>query len=107
MNDITPALLTEPLEVALGDDSYCESCGSSWNQVTFDPDWDETGTGHWTLSMLVGCCGGDSASARDNDWAERVESILARCAEFPGWTATVEQAIRGHLAALAGKGSGE
>jgi hypothetical protein len=44
----------EPTTWDLGDDYFCDSCGSTWNELEFDP---EGGNG-WTAAVRVGCYGG-------------------------------------------------
>ena len=64
----------DAIEIMLGHDSDCETCGWSYNEVTFDPDWED---GRWGLVCSVGCYGGDSAYYPDVagaveilDWVE-------------------------------------
>lgn len=71
------------INIPLGGDSYCETCGSSYNGVEFSYDNDG-----WYIGMFVGCYGGMSVSGKrpdalSDEQRERLTELLQRCKEYP------------------------
>lgn len=79
-------------EWSLGDDDYCDTCGSSWNMARFDPDWYDTNA--WMFNYSVGCYGGDSVSYNDEDREEKLDNIFKHLRSFPGWPRRLDVTIR-------------
>lgn len=80
-------------EWSLGNDDYCETCGSSWNMAEFDPDWHDPNA--WMFSYRVGCYGGASVSYNDEDREEKVEDMLKYLQEtYPGWSGRLSYLVR-------------
>lgn len=51
-------------EIYLGDDSDCETCGSSWNRLEYSFD---TAAKLHRVETSTGCYGGESLDSRDPD----------------------------------------
>ena len=76
----------------LGDDDYCDTCGSSWNMAEFDPDFN--GPDEWQFSYHVGCYGGDSVSYRSDDREEKLDEMFKYLRQYPGWPRRLDIVIR-------------
>lgn len=66
-------------EVSLGDDSDCELCGWSFNELRYAFD---LSTGVHTLEISLGCYGGERFSTDDK--TDAVAFIRGYVAEYPG-----------------------
>jgi len=71
---------TEPTVWSLGDDSDCESCGWSWNELEFSI---EDEYNEWNAQARVGCYGGEQIDrySTEEDRADFYQFLNT----FPGW----------------------
>ena len=76
---------------SLGDDSDCDTCGFTWNEATFDPDWHDPN--EWEFSYRVGCYGGDSLSHYSEDREEKLKEMFDHLRGYPGWSREIEKTV--------------
>lgn len=76
----------------LGNDSDCDTCGFSWNEAEFDPDWH--GPNEWMFSYRVGCYGGDSVSCFDENREEKLDEMFKYLKGYPGWPGRLTFTVR-------------
>lgn len=77
---------------SLGNDDYCDTCGSSWNMAEFDPDWHDPNA--WMFGYRVGCYGGDSISYFDENREEKLDEMFKYLRNYPGWPRRLDVVIR-------------
>ena len=58
----------------LGDNSDCDLCGFTWNEVGLDL-WDEE-ENIWQLNIRVGCYEGDSVMSDSPEWDAKSADII-------------------------------
>lgn len=85
---------------SLGEDSDCETCGHTNNEVGLDL-WDEE-KNVWRLYLRVGCYGGESVLSSDPDWKSKVDSILMEASWYEGFNEDSAKELRGKLALITG-----
>ena len=76
----------------LGNDIDCETCGISWNQAEFDPDFQ--GENKWSFNYNVGCYGGASVHYDSENREEELKEMFKDLRTFPGWPHEQEGNIR-------------
>ena len=79
-------------EWTLGNDTDCETCGISFNEARFDPDFN--GDNHWCFDYNVGCHNGESLYWSDEDREEKLTNMFAYLNTFPGWNKDAEEYVR-------------
>lgn len=72
------------MEWSLGDNSDCETCGYSYNQVVFQ-DWQDNG--QYQLYMSVGCYGGESYTL------DQLDKLFADIEGFEYYTDDMKNSI--------------
>ena len=82
----------EPTTWALGDDYFCDSCGSTWNELEFDPEGDNG----WAATTRTGCYGG--VQIEQNSAEEDKASFYASLKTFDNWGETEIKELRGLIA---------
>jgi hypothetical protein len=86
---------------SLGDDSYCDTCGDSWNEVGLEL-WDEE-QGVWQLWTRIGCTGGEGVMSTDDDWEAKSEDIIKDALSFSDFGKQEEKDLRAKLALIKGE----
>jgi hypothetical protein len=86
---------------SLGDDSYCDTCGGSWNEVGLEL-WDEE-QNIWQLWTRVGCTGGDGVMSTDDDWEAKSEDIIKDALSFSDFSKEEAKELRAKLALIKGE----
>jgi hypothetical protein len=86
---------------SLGDDSYCESCGDSWNEIGLEL-WDEEDN-TWQLYTRVGCYGGDAVLSTDEDWEAESEEIIKDALTFSNFSKDDAKDLRERLELIKGE----
>jgi len=82
----------EPTTWALGDDYFCDSCGSTWNELEFDPEGDNG----WAATVRAGCY---SEHQVGRDSAEGDKSTFYLLLQtFECWSHTKMEELRGLIA---------
>lgn len=88
----------------LGDDTDCETCGGSYNEVSLviDEDTQRPGKKLWSVSIRVGCFGGDSVHGYDTENISEkqlfeLEELFVWARKYPLWEASYESEIRQQL----------
>ena len=76
----------------LGNDIDCDTCGISYNEVEFDPDFQ--GLNKWSFNYHVGCYSGDSLHYNDENREQRLAEMFEYLRAFPGWPHEQEANIR-------------
>lgn len=76
---------------SLGDDYDCDTCGFTWNEAEFDPDWHDPN--QWEFSYRVGCYGGDSISFNTEGREEKLKEMFLHLREYPGWNLEAESKV--------------
>lgn len=79
-------------EWTLGNDTDCETCGISWNEARFDPDFN--GDNHWSFDYNVGCYNGASLFWSDEGREEKLVDMFEYLNTFPGWPEDGEKIVR-------------
>ena len=79
-------------EWSLGNDDYCDTCGSSWNMAEFDPHWHDDYA--WEFGYRVGCYGGNSVSYDSDNREEKLNEIFKELRTYPGWPRREEIIVR-------------
>lgn len=64
----------------LGDDDYCETCGTSYNEAVLEL-WDADNN-VWQLSYTAGCYGGESVMSDSPEWNAKTGEIIATLKKF-------------------------
>ncbi len=77
---------------SLGDDTDCDTCGLSWNEAEFDPDFSDTN--EWSFHYRVGCYGGDGVDYYSENREEKLKEMFADLRTYPGWPRRQENIIR-------------
>jgi len=78
------------LNIALGDDYDCETCGYTYNSIR----WEEFDDNLFMLNMRVGCYGGVYAMSNDIDFYTQADSIIADCRRYEGFGIDEERLLR-------------
>jgi len=78
----------EPTTWALGDDYFCDSCGSTYNELEFYP---EGGSG-WVASVRVGCYSGLQISQDSTEGDKSTFYLLLQT--FEHWSHTKIKELR-------------
>jgi hypothetical protein len=86
---------------SLGDDSYCDTCGYSWNQIGLEL-WDEE-EDVWQLYIRVGCTGGDAVMSTDDDWGAKSEDIIRDALSFSDFSEKDAKDLRAKFALIKGE----
>jgi len=76
----------------LGNDTDCDTCGITWNQAEFDPDFQ--GLNKWSFSYNTGCYHGDSLHYDDENTDQRLAEMFEYLKTFPGWNKDAEKYVR-------------
>ena len=90
--------MSATVQIDLGGDSDCESCGRSWNELFVEVRDDESGAG-WRAQLTFGCYDGESTDDQQPNSAAELETILEAASRFPKWTADAERRVREFIAA--------
>jgi hypothetical protein len=80
------------LSWSLGDDSDCDTCGRSWNEAQFMPDFHDDNK--WDFSYRVGCYGGISVSYSTENREQELNGIFEQLSDFSGWSKEDETTVR-------------
>jgi len=80
------------LSWSLGDDSDCETCGITYNEARFDPDFHDDNK--WEFSCRVGCYGGQSVSYSTENREHELNEIFEYLSDFPEWYKEDETTVR-------------
>lgn len=88
---------TRVLTFLLGDDTDCETCGTSYNEVEAWLDEDE-----WVVTLRYGCYGGKTVRGlptlvKDKDSRRELKDLFYRARSFPMWSKANERAIKSLL----------
>lgn len=87
----------------LGDDTYCETCGNSYNEVEVTSVLHDGGLGRdWKVSMRTGCTGGMEVYGLDvnhpkPEELEKLYELFALARQYPLWNVSIEDDIRQKL----------
>ena len=79
-------------EWTLGNDTNCETCGISFNEARFDPDFN--GINRWSFDYNVGCYNGASLFWSDEGREDRLNAMFEYLNTFPGWNKDAEDYVR-------------
>ena len=76
----------------LGDDSDCDTCGGSWNEAQFMPDFHDDNK--WEFRYWVGCYGGKSVSYDTEKREQELNELFEQLSDFPEWKKEYEATVR-------------
>jgi hypothetical protein len=82
----------EPTTWDLGGDYFCDSCGSTWNELEFFPE----GYNGWVASVRVGCYSGLQISQGSAEGDKSTFYLLLQT--FDSWSHTKMKELRGLIA---------
>lgn len=80
----------------LGNDIDCDTCGTSWNEAEFDPDFQ--GPNKWSFNYNVGCYGGAGLDYDSENREQKLDEMFEYLSTFPGWSGIQEMAVRTMIA---------
>lgn len=86
----------------LGDDTYCETCGNSYNEVEVTSVLHDGLERDWKVSMRTGCIGGMEVYGPDVNFPtaeslEKLYELFAFARQYPLWDVSIEDEIRQKL----------
>ena len=76
----------------LGNDTDCETCGITWNEAEFDPDFQ--GLNEWSFHYRVGCYSGAGVHYSSENREEELKEMFKDLKTFPGWGKDAEKYVR-------------
>lgn len=82
----------------LGDDTDCELCGITYNEVGLEL-WDEE-ENIWQFYIRVGCYEGDSVMSTDPEWEKKSANIVEQALMYPNFSEDMARELRDKLALI-------
>lgn len=86
---------------SLGDDSDCDTCGWSYNELGLEL-WDEE-EGVWQLYISVGCYSGQGVLSSEEDWDSKVAEIIKDALNYSGFTKSDAKKLQKKIALIKGE----